>query len=135
VKSSTISGYLFFLIIAAFLYFFLLRPQQRRARSAQQVTKALQPGQEVMTTAGLFGVIRTVTDDHVELEIAPGVVVRYVKAAIARVVPLDDTTMITESGRSSTDGDASDTGSGTTRDADSSDETEPGTKDGPEPGA
>ena len=39
-----------------------------------------------MTTAGLFGTITALEDDQVELEIAPGVRVRYVKAAIAQVV-------------------------------------------------
>jgi preprotein translocase subunit YajC len=39
-----------------------------------------------MTTAGLFGRITAVEDDQVELEIADGVRVRYVAAAIARVV-------------------------------------------------
>jgi preprotein translocase subunit YajC len=39
-----------------------------------------------MTTAGLFGTITALEDTEVELEIAPGVRVRYVKAAIAQVV-------------------------------------------------
>jgi preprotein translocase subunit YajC len=118
------SGYLFLILIVAVFYFLILRPQQRRQRAAQQVSKGLEPGQEVMTTAGLFGTVRSVTDDHVELEIAPGVVVRYVKAAIARVVPPP-----------TVPDDASELEPGTSEPSDSSDETERGDTNGHEPGA
>jgi preprotein translocase subunit YajC len=43
-----------------------------------------------MTTAGMLADVVAVEDDHVVLEIAPGVEVRYVKQAIAQVVPDDD---------------------------------------------
>jgi preprotein translocase subunit YajC len=118
------SGYLFLILIVAFFYFLVIRPQQRRQRQAAQLSRSLEPGQEVMTTAGLFGTVKAVTDDHVELEIAPGVVVRYVKGAIARVVPPP-----------STDQDALELGSGTSGQLDSSDVTEPRNTDDPEPGA
>jgi preprotein translocase subunit YajC len=117
------SGYLFLILIVAVFYFLIIRPQQRRQRAAQQVSRGLEPGQEVMTTAGLFGTVRSVTDDHVELEIAPGVVVKYVKAAVARVVP------------PTVPDDASSLESGTSGSSDSSDETERGDTNGHEPGA
>jgi len=117
------SGYLFLILIVAVFYFLIIRPQQRRQRAAQQVSRGLEPGQEVMTTAGLFGTVRSVTDDHVELEIAPGVVVKYVKAAVARVVP------------PTVPDDASSLESGTSGPSDSSDETERGDTNGHEPGA
>ena len=39
-----------------------------------------------MTTAGVYGTIVSVDDDDAELEIAPGVVIRVVKAAIGKVI-------------------------------------------------
>ena len=50
------------------------------------------PGVEVMTTAGLFATVHAVTDDEVQLEVAPGVVQRYAKGAVLRIVtpPEDD---------------------------------------------
>jgi preprotein translocase subunit YajC len=39
-----------------------------------------------MTTAGLFATVVSVSDTEVELEVAPGVVSTYARAAIARVV-------------------------------------------------
>ena len=39
-----------------------------------------------MTTAGMYATIRALTDDTVDLEVSPGVVVTYAKQAVARVV-------------------------------------------------
>ena len=75
------------LLLGVVFYLFLIAPQRRRQRQMQQLTRTLEPGTEVMTTAGLFATVRAVTDDEVELEVAPGVVSRYSKGAIARVIP------------------------------------------------
>ena len=74
------------LLIVVLGYLMVVRPAQRRQQAAARVASVLEPGARVMTTAGLFGTVRGVEDDEVELEIAPGVVVRYVKGAIAKVV-------------------------------------------------
>ncbi len=73
------------LLIAAF-WLLILRPARARQNAANAVMRQLGVGARIMTTAGLFGTITALEDDQVELEIAPGVRVRYVKAAIAQVV-------------------------------------------------
>jgi preprotein translocase subunit YajC len=74
------------LLLVVVFYLLVLRPARARQAQAQAVARQLAPGTRVMTTAGLFGTITAVEDDQVELEIADGVRVRYVKAAIAKVV-------------------------------------------------
>lgn len=74
-------------VLALLFYALVLRPSQKRQRQAALTAHQLEPGVEVMTTAGMLATVHAVTDTHVDLEIAPGVVVRYVKAAIAKVVP------------------------------------------------
>jgi preprotein translocase subunit YajC len=69
-------------------YILILRPVRARNQALQQTRQmqnALTPGVEVMTTSGLFGRITRLTPDSVDLEIAPGVVVRWARAAIAEV--------------------------------------------------
>ncbi|HVD29909.1 MAG TPA: preprotein translocase subunit YajC [Mycobacteriales bacterium] len=69
-------------------YFLILRPVRARNQALQQTRRmqdALTPGVEVMTTSGLFGRIIALAADSVDLEIAPGVVVRWARAAIAEV--------------------------------------------------
>src|SRR3954447_17225280 len=60
--------------------------QRRRSRAAADVQRQLRPGMNVMTTAGLFAEVQAVEDDAVSLEIAPGVVCRFARAAVARVL-------------------------------------------------
>lgn len=82
----SIGAYLPLLLIVVAFWFLILRPARKRQQEQQAVVNALAPGARVMTTAGLFGTVTAVEDGEVSLEIAPGVVVRYVAAAIAKVV-------------------------------------------------
>lgn len=74
---------LFFVLVWAL---FIL-PQQRRVRAHQALVATLSVGQEVVTTAGLFGVITALDPDEVRLEVAPGVELRFARAAVARIAP------------------------------------------------
>lgn len=70
-----------------FVWLAVIRPTQRRAREAQELSQSLVVGQRVMTTSGLFGVVAGMTEDTVELAIAPGVTVEFARRAVAAVVP------------------------------------------------
>ena len=75
-------------------YFLLIRPARMRQRKAMENRAAIDPGVEVVTTAGLIATVTSVNeeDDTVTLEIAPGVQARFVKGAIARVnTPFEET--------------------------------------------
>ncbi|HEX2023278.1 MAG TPA: preprotein translocase subunit YajC [Acidimicrobiales bacterium] len=76
------------------LYMLLIRPQQRRLREAQQMAASLQPEDEVITAGGIHGTVTAVDEGTVWMEIAPGVIVRVLKGAIAQrvsePVPDDD---------------------------------------------
>ena len=74
----------FALLLVAF-FFFIVRPQRARAAAARELQAQLAPGASVVTTSGLHGVVADVADDTVGLEIAPGVTVRFAKAAIGRI--------------------------------------------------
>jgi preprotein translocase subunit YajC len=63
-----------------------IRPQRRRQRETAEMQRQVQPGQQVMTGAGLLATVHTVEDDVVVLEIAPGVYARHVRQAIVRIV-------------------------------------------------
>lgn len=71
------------IIMGAFMYF-----ASRRQKKAMQATidlhNSLTVGDEVHTTSGLRGTITAITDDEVDLEIAPGVVTTWMKARRAR---------------------------------------------------
>ncbi len=80
---------LFIVLAGAAFYMLIIRPGKKRQQAQQQMAATLIPGAEVMTTAGVFGTVVSVTDDEVGMEIAPGVVMRILPAAVARVVVKD----------------------------------------------
>jgi len=68
-------------------YFMLIRPQQRRVKTHNDLMKALQKGNKVMTTGGIIGTISKFEgDDVVVLEIAQGVKIRLSRSAVSEVV-------------------------------------------------
>ena len=87
------------LLPAAAFYFLLWRPQQRRMAAVRALQSALDENDEVMTTSGIFGRVKRLGDEDVDLEIAPGTVIRLARGAIAqRIVPEDAHGEDTEAG-------------------------------------
>jgi preprotein translocase subunit YajC len=75
------------IVLGAFM-FFASRRQKRAMQATIDLHESLTTGDRVLTTSGLHGTITHITDDSVDLEIAPGMVTTWVKMAIAsRVEP------------------------------------------------
>jgi preprotein translocase subunit YajC len=89
-SSNPLVGLLPIILIIVVFYFLLLRPQRRRQQQQAQMQRQIQPGQRVMTTAGMLAEVVAVEDDAIVLEIAPGVEARFVKQAIGQVLPDDE---------------------------------------------
>ncbi|MBM0123190.1 preprotein translocase subunit YajC [Pimelobacter simplex] len=71
--------------IAAIFWLLIIRPASRQRKEAASLQASLTVGDDVMLTSGIFGTITGEADDHLELEIAPGVVIRVVRGAVASV--------------------------------------------------
>jgi preprotein translocase subunit YajC len=79
----------FVLIIGAF-YLLIIRPSRNRQKAQQRLVDQLAVGARVMTTSGLYAEVAEINDDGVLLEVAPGVTMRWTKAAVARILPEPD---------------------------------------------
>lgn len=80
------------LIMGAFM-FFASRRQKKAMQATIDLHNSLTIGDRVHTTSGLRGTIAGITDDYVDLEIAPGVVTTWMKLAIRdRIEDGDDDT-------------------------------------------
>jgi preprotein translocase subunit YajC len=66
------------------LWAIVILPQQRRMRAHNALVSVLKEGDEVMTTSGILGTITAIDDEVLHLEVAPGIRLRIVRAAIAR---------------------------------------------------
>ena len=72
--------------IALLFWFLIVRPQRRRAAAQASLQDSLEPGQEVMTTSGLYGRIESIDGEVVRLEIAPGTSIRIDRRAVGNRV-------------------------------------------------
>ena len=73
-------------VFFAIFYFLAVRPQRRQRQAHQEMVTMLKKGDEIVTVGGMFGVIRRIGDDWVELEITKGTRVRFLKRAISSIV-------------------------------------------------
>ena len=75
-----------FALVLLAVWLLLLRPAKARRAAHDALVSSLGPGVRIMTTAGVFGTVRTVDEERMELEIAPGVVIEMVPQAVGRII-------------------------------------------------
>ncbi len=83
------SSLIFLVLLVGIFYFMLIRPQKRRVDQHRTLIESLGLGDEIVTIGGMFGTIKNIHDEDIELEIASGTVIRIVKTAVARQVTED----------------------------------------------
>ena len=88
---------LIMLVLLAVLLFVLPARQRRTMQArAQALQESLTVGTPVMTTSGIHGTVARLDETTVDLELAPGVVVTFVRPAIMEIrqpvtaIPGDD---------------------------------------------
>jgi preprotein translocase subunit YajC len=67
-------------------YFVFLRPQQQRLRKQRDLTSSLEVGDEIVTAGGMIGQIMELGDERAVIEVADGVEIEFLRAAISRKV-------------------------------------------------
>jgi preprotein translocase subunit YajC len=71
-----------FALVLAIFYFVILMPMKKRQKKIQEFLAALKVGDKVVTSGGIYGSIAKLSDDAIQLQIAPNVRVDVSKAAI-----------------------------------------------------
>jgi preprotein translocase subunit YajC len=79
----------YFALLALAFFFLIVRPQRRRVTAHRAFVAALDVGDDIITNGGIYGTVRALRGDAVELEIAPGIVITVARAAIAQRVYAD----------------------------------------------
>lgn len=73
-----------FVLIFIIMYFLILRPQQKRVKSHQEMIANLRRGDQVTLSGGVIGKITKVVDDQtIEMEIAENVRIRAAKQFVS----------------------------------------------------
>lgn len=87
------------ILIFVVFYFLLIRPQQKQAKQHQQFLAELKKGTRVMTKGGIHGIITSIDDNIVSLEIAKDITIKISRDAVAGAISRDGTPVAGKSGK------------------------------------
>ncbi|RUM59202.1 MAG: preprotein translocase subunit YajC [Persephonella sp.] len=71
------------ILLFAIFYFLVIRPQQKQRKKHEEFLKNLKKGQVVVTTGGIIGEIKGISENIVNLKIADGTIIKVLKVAIS----------------------------------------------------
>lgn len=71
-----------FLPVIVIFYFIVIRPARIRQKKIQEFQSALKVGEKVITTSGIYGQIMKITDQSLQIQIAPNVRIEVARAAV-----------------------------------------------------
>lgn len=79
------------LAMLVLLWALLIRPQRSRQRQQQELLQSVEPGDEILTVGGLYGIVQEIDEeDDLVVEVADAVHVRIARRAVAGVVKPDE---------------------------------------------
>ena len=69
------------------IYFLMIRPENKRRKTHQEMLSSLDLGNEVVTAGGLLGKVSKISDQYIELSIADNTKIKVQKTSISTVLP------------------------------------------------
>jgi preprotein translocase subunit YajC len=73
-------------LLFAAMYFLMIAPQRKKQKEHDRMLKALESGDEIVTTGGIFGTITNVKDDRFVVRIADNTKIELGKGFVQTVV-------------------------------------------------
>jgi preprotein translocase subunit YajC len=77
-------------ILFAIMYFMMIRPQRRRDKARKAMIAGVKSGERVLLTSGILGMVRTVNETSLIIQVAENTKIEVVKAAISQVLEKDE---------------------------------------------
>ena len=69
------------------IYFLMIRPENKRRKSHQEMLASLDLGEEVVTAGGILGKVSKMSDQYIELSISDNTKIKVQKTSISTVLP------------------------------------------------
>ena len=69
------------------IYFLMIRPENKRRKTQQEMLASLDLGEEVVTAGGILGKISKISDQYIELSISDNMKIKVQKTSISTVLP------------------------------------------------
>lgn len=83
-QPSTFEQILPFIVIFGIFYFFLIRPQTKKVKEHQNLIGSLKAGDEVITTGGIIGKVKSVADLFITLDVGNGTLIKVLKSNVSQ---------------------------------------------------
>jgi len=66
-------------------FFMVIRPQEQKTKKHKELLESMKRGDSVVTSSGIVGKVAALESDHVLVEIAPSVKVKFLRQHIVRL--------------------------------------------------
>lgn len=83
---SMISTIVMFGAIFAIFYFMIIRPQQKKAKEREKLLSAIEKGDKVITSSGIYATVAGLEEKTVLLDVGNNVKMKFERQAIASVI-------------------------------------------------
>ncbi len=77
------------IVIGGLFYVMMILPQRRRMKAVGEMRDSVQVGDEVRTVGGIYGVVASMEEDEIALDVGGGTILRILKRAIADRITKD----------------------------------------------
>jgi preprotein translocase subunit YajC len=74
------------LVIMFMMYWLWIRPEQKRAKEHREMVRRVKAGDRIVTTTGIHGTVREVSESTIKAEVAKDVVIEIDRAAIGKLL-------------------------------------------------
>ena len=89
-QPSFIESMIPFLLIFAVMYFIIIRPQSQKAKAHEKLMDSVKPGDEVVTSGGIIGKVKSITPDFISVDTGSAVLKvkkSHISASSAKTTP------------------------------------------------
>ena len=69
------------------IYFLMIRPENKRRKTHQEMISSLEMGDEIVTAGGILGKVSKITDQYIEVSISDNTKIKIQKTSISAVLP------------------------------------------------
>lgn len=82
--SNPLTSLLPLVLIIVVFYFFMIRPQVKRQKELRNFREALQKGDRIITTGGIYGKINNIQDNVITVDVGNNVTIKVDKNAVLK---------------------------------------------------
>ena len=74
-SSSNLMNFLPMILLVVVFYFLLIRPQQKKQKQFKELLSQIKPGDKIITSGGIVGIVKSLKDATMKIEVSEGVII------------------------------------------------------------